>query len=164
MSKKKPHEAEQIGVNDLTNLVRRVNEKKKQARSQSGAAGEMIREACEFKKLDRHAFAMIMKFLALIEQGGGKASTSLACFDYYRDVLNIDDKAGKQGELAIARQEAGEKEAAEKKEPVGKFSSPKKDKPTRAAKGPSKASIKAIADRAEARSKSNVVPMAQAAE
>ena len=96
-----------IGVNDFTNLVRRCTSLKKQGAEISGSMGEMIKNACENKNLDRVAFGIFRKLHAMPSE---KLATTLACLDYYRDLGKLDETASEQGELEIARQEAGEEE------------------------------------------------------
>ena len=109
--KARPAEAlKMISANDLTNLLRRCKALAKQGSEISGSLGEHIKSAAETKNLDRKAFSMVR---SLERMSAMKLMTTLACFDYYRDVLKLDDLAAKQGELKIARQEAGEEEPGE---------------------------------------------------
>lgn len=104
------HKAQQIGVNDFKNLVRRCGSLKKQGRTLAGEAGEMIKNAIENKNLDRVAFAIFRK---LDDMAVEKLATTLACLDYYIDVGGLQKKIDDQPQLNIARQEAGEKEDGE---------------------------------------------------
>jgi hypothetical protein len=99
--------AQQINVNDFKNLVRRCTSLKKQASVTSGEIGEMIKNAIEFKNLDRVAFSVFRK---LDSMPAPKLATTLACLDYYIDIGGLQAKIDEQPTLEIARQEAGEKE------------------------------------------------------
>jgi len=109
---RKSQKAEQIGVKDFENLVRRTASLKKQGRSLAGEAGEMIKNAAEFKNLDRKAFAM---FRSLNEMPTNKLATTLACLDYYIDIGKLQDRIDDQPQLEIGRPEAGEKQPKAKK-------------------------------------------------
>ena len=102
-------EARMTPASDLEKLMRRAMASNKQTSEINGTLGEMIKNAVENKNLDRVAFnwakAMVKK-----KDDPGKVQTTLACFDYYRKVFNLDDIADTQGSLDIARQEAGEEE------------------------------------------------------
>lgn len=102
--------ARMIGENDFNNLVRRCESLKKQGKEISGTMGELVANAVENKNLDKPAFDIFRK---LKRMSGAKLATTLACFDYYRDIGKLDEQANKQGELEIARQEAGEQEDGE---------------------------------------------------
>lgn len=97
--------AQQIGVNDFLNLVRRCKSLAKQTQETAGEKGDLIRKAADNKNLDRVAFAMFMRLERMSEQ---KRVTTLACFDYYRDIGKLDEQ--EQGDLGIKRAEAGEKD------------------------------------------------------
>lgn len=99
--------AKMIGANDLKNLMRQVEALKKQGQSITGEIGQKISNAVENKHLDRNAFGMIRK---LHNMAPGKLMTTLACFDFYRQVFDLDEQAAEQGELAIPRQEIGQRE------------------------------------------------------
>lgn len=103
--------AEQIGADDLKNLLRRCTSWKKQGSEITGQIGENIAKAAETKNLDKAAFAIVRKLNGMTEQ---KRLTTLACLDYYVDVLELDKS--EQGDLDVARQEAG---AAEPGTPPG---------------------------------------------
>lgn len=103
--------AKMIGPNDLKNLMRQVEALKTQSQSTSGEAGKKVADAVESKHLDRDAFAIVKKLRQLKKsKGGQRLATTLACLDFYREVFKLDEEAAEQGELEIARQEAGEKE------------------------------------------------------
>lgn len=107
----KPSEVmKMIAEKDFTTLLRRCASLKKQNQSVSGEMGQLIGNAVENKNLDRKAFGIIRNLLAMPEQ---KMATTLACFDYYRDISKLDEIAGRQGDLGIARQEAGEGDETE---------------------------------------------------
>ena len=109
--------AEQIGVSDFTNLVRRCKSLRKQAQTTSGEMGEMIKAACENKNLDRVAFAIFRKLEAMPAQ---KLATSLACLDFYIEIGKLEDRIADEPALPIARQEAGEKEIGDKSSTEGR--------------------------------------------
>lgn len=97
--------AQQIGAEDLKNLLRRCSSLKKQGSEVTGQIGELIAKATENKNLDKKAFSMVRALAAMSEQ---KRLTTLACLDYYIDVLQLDK--GEQTEADIPRQEAGQAE------------------------------------------------------
>ena len=99
--------AEQIGVSDFTNLVRRCKSLRTQAQTTAGEMGEMVKNAVENKNLDRVAFGIFRKLEAMPTQ---KLATTLACLDYYIEVGKLEDRIADEPALPIARQEAGEKE------------------------------------------------------
>ena len=105
------HEAKQISPGDFERLVKRTTSLKKQAKEISGSMGEMVAAAVADKHLDKPAFDIYRKLFNMSPQ---KRRTTLACFDFYRD-LEVDrkkldsDETG-QGELDIPRQETGQKE------------------------------------------------------
>lgn len=99
--------AQQIGVQDFKNLVRRCANAKKQASEITGGIGELVKNAAENKNLDRVAFSI---FRRLDSMSVEKLTTTLACLDYYIEIGELEDKIDKAPALPIARQEAGEKE------------------------------------------------------
>ena len=98
-----PHE--QIGVEDLKNLFRRCKSWKKQGSEITGQIGGAIANAAENKNLDKKAFSIVRGLANMTEQ---KRLTTLACLDYYIEVLELDKSI--QVEANIPRQEAGEAE------------------------------------------------------
>lgn len=108
----KPSEVmKMIGPNDFERLVTRTTSLKKQAKEISGSMGDLVAKAVEGKNLDKPAFDMYRKLYNMSPQ---KRLTTLACFDYYRDLSvndkRLDDDETGQAELPIRRQEAGQAE------------------------------------------------------
>lgn len=99
--------AQQIGVEDFKNLVRRCAARKKQTAEISGEIGKLVANAVENKNLDRVAFGMFRKLDSMSVE---KLATTLACLDYYIEIGELEEKIEKAPALPIARQEAGEKE------------------------------------------------------
>ena len=135
MAKQKATGRKMIGVSDFKNLVKQCANLKKKAGASTSEMGGLISNAADVKFLDKTAFSIFRRLDAMDAQ---KLGTTLACFDYYRDIGGLDDKIADEPVLEMARPEAGDQ--------VGSFRTlslvPKK-------KMPSKKDIKDIADRAE---------------
>lgn len=94
--------AQQIGADDLKNLLRRCSSWKKQGSEVTGQIGEAIAKAAENKNLDKKAFSIVRALASMTEQ---KRLTTLACLDYYVDVLELDKS--EQADADLGRPEAG---------------------------------------------------------
>ena len=109
MAKRKPKAkataAKMIGVNDFKNLVKQCANLKKKAGTSTSEMGGLISNAAEHKHLDKSAFSIFRRLDAMDPQ---KLGTTLACFDYYRDIGGLDDKVAEEPVLEMARPEAGE--------------------------------------------------------
>ena len=97
---------EQIGVDDLKNLLRRCKSWGKQGSEITGQIGEAIKSAAENKNLDKKAF-QIVRMLAKMEERN--RLTTLACLDYYVEVLELDK--GEQVEAPLKSDEPAEQRA-----------------------------------------------------
>lgn len=108
MAKKKSKEPARrmIGVDDFRKLVKRCNTLKKQAGDAASEMGGLISNASENKHLDKVAFSIFRRLDRMDVQ---KLATTLACFDFYRDIGGLDERVEDAPALDIPREEAGEK-------------------------------------------------------
>lgn len=97
--------AKMIGAAEFRKLVGRCEVLKEQASISTTEAAELIKEAVEFKFLDRAAFAIYRRLAAMDNE---KLATTLACLDYYIECGGLEKRIQDEPALDIPRQEIGE--------------------------------------------------------
>lgn len=93
-------------------LVRRLKSAESDKNEAVSAIGGVISAAVEKDHLDKRAFRL---FRQLDRLEDNKLATTLAHFDYYRDIGGLDERAKAQGEM-FKRPEAGDDESGEASE------------------------------------------------
>jgi hypothetical protein len=105
MAKKtKAPKVQQINEKEFKNLLRQCKNLKKKAGDAASEMGGLISNAAEFKHLDKTAFSMYRRLDAMDTQ---KLATTIACFDFYRDIGGLDERVKNEPDLGIERPEAG---------------------------------------------------------